>query len=378
MGGSGAHYLLRVSVQKSEVDLAAQFLAKGGTLGGAAARGNTSFALSHADTHETFLLTETNQTIDLPLSDKLLARRARSTLRGAHGPAHQRRGGPHVLLSDRTRLNVVSARTGAAINGTLVSTLAGTASVPLLEPLQHGRRQRGGRGRHGQGAAAQRGLHADPDPVPQLGVDQRHARRVRAAGRPRGRRRLGDPRCRRSSSRRRRRRRASAQVQPCIKSIYDAAWQMTKSAKFAPEPNLHKSVMAERDAGFDASGLRARRVGQRHAAGAQARGGRGVAGRRACAGAAGPARADARRAERAVAQRDDAVRARASPRRSRRWRRTRCRTASTARPPTRPRASRCSSPSRGRARAASTLAGSRTTATARPTWPTSSSSRPRA
>ena len=62
MGGSGAHYLLRVSVQKSEVDLAAQFLAKGGTLGGAAARGNTSLALSHADKHETFLLTETSQT----------------------------------------------------------------------------------------------------------------------------------------------------------------------------------------------------------------------------------------------------------------------------------------------------------------------------
>ena len=44
----GATYLLRVSVQKSEVDLAAQFLAKGGTLGGAAARGKcaTRWALS--------------------------------------------------------------------------------------------------------------------------------------------------------------------------------------------------------------------------------------------------------------------------------------------------------------------------------------------
>ena len=45
-----------------------------------------------------------------------------------------------------------------------------------------------------------------------------------------------------------------AQVQPLIKSIYDAAWKMTESAVFAPEPNLHKSVMAERNAGFDASG----------------------------------------------------------------------------------------------------------------------------
>ena len=135
MGGPGAaHYLLRVSVQKSEVDLAAQFLAKGGTLGGAAARGTTSFAISHADKHETFLLTEANQTIDPPLSDKLL--RTSRAQYFAEVPTDRRVNdsvGPHVLLSDRTRLNVVSARTGAAINGTLVSTLAGTASVPLLE-----------------------------------------------------------------------------------------------------------------------------------------------------------------------------------------------------------------------------------------------------
>ena len=45
-----------------------------------------------------------------------------------------------------------------------------------------------------------------------------------------------------------------AQVQPLIKSIYDGAWQMTKDVVFKPEPNLHKSVVAERDAGFDASG----------------------------------------------------------------------------------------------------------------------------
>ena len=104
MGGQGAHYLLRVSVQKSEVDLAAQFLAKGGTLGGAAARGNTSLAISHADTHETFLLTETNQTIDLPLSDKLLrTSRAQYFAEVPTGRRVNDSVGPHVLLSDRTR-----------------------------------------------------------------------------------------------------------------------------------------------------------------------------------------------------------------------------------------------------------------------------------
>ena len=44
-----------------------------------------------------------------------------------------------------------------------------------------------------------------------------------------------------------------SKVQPVLKSIYDRAWQMTKDAVFAPEPNLHKSVVSERDAGFDMS-----------------------------------------------------------------------------------------------------------------------------
>ena len=254
MGGSGAHYLLRVSVQKSEVDLAAQFLAKGGTLGGAAARGNTSLALSHSDTHETFLLTETNQTIDLPLSDKLL--RTSRAQYFAEVPTDRRVNdsvGPHVLLSDRTRLNVVSARTGAAINGTLVSTLAGTASVPLLSLFSTVDASEVAEGATGKASRPNVAFTQIPIRYPNwesinatLGVCMPQVVRVAADGSEIPVSALFFTPTQKAAR--------VAQVQPLIKSIYDSAWKMTESAKFAPEPNLHKSVMAERNAGFDASG----------------------------------------------------------------------------------------------------------------------------
>ena len=254
MGGQGAHYLLRVSVQKSEVDLAAQFLAKGGTLGGAAARGNTSLAISHADTHETFLLTETNQTVDLPLSDKLL--RTSREQYFAEVPTDRRVNdsvGPHVLLSDRTRLNVVSARTGAAINGTLVSTLAGTASVPLLSLFSTVDAGEVAEGATGKAPRPNVAFTQIPIRYPNwesinatLGVCMPQVVRVAADGSEMEVSALFFTPSKKAAR--------VAQVQPLIKSIYDSAWKMTENAKFAPEPNLHKSVMAERNAGFDASG----------------------------------------------------------------------------------------------------------------------------
>ena len=254
MGGPKAQYLLRVSVQKSEVDLAAQFLAKGGTLGGAAARGTTSFAISHADTHATFLLTEANQTIDLPLSDALLRTSRQQYF--AETPEGQRISdevGPHVLLSDRTRLNVVSARTGAAINGTLVSTLAGTASVPLLSLFSTVDAAEVAPGAQGKAARPDVAFTQIPIRYPNwesinatLGVCAPQVIRVAPDGSEVEVSALFFTPAQLAAR--------VAQVQPAIKSIYDAAWALTTKAKFAPEPNLHKSVMAVRDAGFDASG----------------------------------------------------------------------------------------------------------------------------
>ena len=249
-----AKYVLRLSAQKSEVDLAAQFLAKGGTLGGAAARGNTSFALSHADQHETFLLTDTVQAIDLPLSPKLLA-----TSRAQYFdevPAGRRINdavGPHVLLSDRTRLSVVSTRTGAAINGTLVSTLSGTASVPLLDLFSTVAPDEFVAGAKGHAPRPNVAFTQIPLRYPNweainasLGVCAPQVVRVAADGTETEVSALFFTPAQKKAR--------VARVQPVIKTIYDAAWQMTKDAVFAPEPNLHKSVMASRDSGFDASG----------------------------------------------------------------------------------------------------------------------------
>lgn len=254
LGDADPKYVLRFAAQKAEVDLAKQFLAKGGTLGGAAARGTTSLALSHADAHQTFLLTDTSQTIDLPVPAKLLAT-SRETFfdENKSGVKIGDNVGPHVLLSDRTRLNLVGTRTGAAINGTLVSTLSGTASVKLLDLFNTVAPKEVAPGATGKAPRPNVTVTQIPMRYPNwesinatVAVCAPQLIRVAADG---------------SETE------VSAvfftptaqaerlqQVQPVLKSVYDRAWQMTKDAVFAPEPNLHKSVVAERDAGFDASG----------------------------------------------------------------------------------------------------------------------------
>ena len=250
-----ATYLLRLSVQKSEVDLAKQFLAKGGTLGGAAARGNTSFALSHADAHQTFLLTDTNQIIDLPLPTKLLSTSPRTFVAETGGTARVNAAvGPYVILSDRTRLNVVSTRTGAAINGTLVSTLSGTASVKMLDLFNTTAEDNGGAVEGATGHAPRPAVAFTQIPIrypnwesinATLGVCQPQIVRVDADGHETEVSAIFFTPTAQAER--------INKVQPVLKSVYDRAWQMTKDVVFAPEPNLHKSVVSERDAGFDMS-----------------------------------------------------------------------------------------------------------------------------
>ena len=250
---AAARYVIRFGGSKNEVDLEGVFLQSGGTLGGAAARGNTSFALSHSDAHQTFLLTDTNQTIDLPLSRKLIET-SRGTFVAETGSAPRVNAavGPHVLLSDRTRLNVVSTRTGAAINGTLVSTLSGTASVKLLDlfnTVEAGVAIDGATGHAPRPAVA---FTQIPIRYPNwesinatLGVCQPQVIRVNAEGDETEVSAIFFTPAAQAAR--------INKVQPVLKSIYDRAWQMTKDAVFAPEPNLHKSVVSERDAGFDMS-----------------------------------------------------------------------------------------------------------------------------
>ena len=380
MGGSGAHYLLRVSVQKSEVDLAAQFLAKGGTLGGAAARGNTSFALSHADKHETFLLTETSQT-DRPAAVGQAARapRARSTLRRCPRAARQRRGrparaaerphAPQRGLAAHGRGHQRHARVDARGHGERAAARASSApSMPARSPRAPRARRRGPtwpsrRSRSGtptgsrstrRWACARRRSSAwPPTAARDRGVGALlHAR---AEGRARRAGAAADQVHLRRGVADDRERQVSRPSPTCTRASWPSATRAsTRRATRSPRSvNDTPPALSPRWPRRCSPPRFAQELPGQH-----------------CAHARGAARA--------VAPGDDAVRQGHRHGASRRWRRTRCRTASTARPPTRPRASRCSRPSRGRARAAWTLAGSRTTATARPTWPTSSSSRPRA
>ena len=249
-----AKYSLRIDISKSEEDLAQTFLAKGGTLGAAAARGPTQFAISEAETHESYLLTETNKVIDLPLPDALL-RSSKALYAKETGGALQTLDhvGPHVLLSDRARLNVLSLRSGAAINGARVSTLSGTASLPLASLF----------GTQAAHSAVEGAVGRAPRPsVPfkQVPIKYPNWESINAT--------LGicNPQVIRTNedgsesqvsvvfftpSKKTER---MASVQPILKSIYDDSWALTESAKFLPEPNLTKSVGFVRDKGFDASG----------------------------------------------------------------------------------------------------------------------------
>ena len=125
-------YVLRFGASKLESNLEGVFLTRGGTLGGAAARGETDFALSYSDRSTPRLLTERHDVVEVPLSEKLVQTSAALFAQETGGAQLEVNGGvPVLLLSDRTQLLVTSLRTGASINGTLVHSMAGTAAVPM-------------------------------------------------------------------------------------------------------------------------------------------------------------------------------------------------------------------------------------------------------
>ena len=103
---------LRFLISRSEVNLEGHFLAGGGTLGAASARGPTRLALSGSETSEKFLITEKPQVVELPL------------------PAVYRRDltTNDLVLSDRMVMNATGMRHGASINGTMTETMSGQAS----------------------------------------------------------------------------------------------------------------------------------------------------------------------------------------------------------------------------------------------------------
>ena len=251
---SKAHYAIRFQISKSEADLVQSFLAHGGQLGAAAARGPTQFSLSEAETHESYLLTEANKVIDLPLPDALLRSSERLFEQETGGSLQTRdHVGPYVLLSDRARLNLVSIRSGAAINGALVSTLAGTASVPLVSLFATQSADSAVEGAVGKAPRPMLAFSQIPIKYPNwesinatIGVCGPQIIRFNEDGSESEVSSVFFSPVKKSE------RMASSQT--ILKQIYDKSWKVTEDVKFFPEPNLTKSVGFVRGKGFDASG----------------------------------------------------------------------------------------------------------------------------
>ncbi|MAX25802.1 MAG: hypothetical protein CMJ19_14985 [Phycisphaeraceae bacterium] len=144
-------YFLRFSVKRTEADLESVFLAKGGSLGGAAARAETDFALSCSDGATPQLVTEgLVQGFELEITEKLrdkIGADVRAKLEEQlsqalpEGMTEVAAGETDVeadrlFLTDRARLNMTASRVGASINGTLVGTLSGQASIRLQDLFQ--------------------------------------------------------------------------------------------------------------------------------------------------------------------------------------------------------------------------------------------------
>jgi len=128
--------LLSFRASRTEPDLEGAFLATGGSIGAAAARHTTDFALSSSTAAVDLLLGPVPIAVRIPLPAEQFEFDAPTST---------------VHLQNRTNLNITASRLGAGINGTLVSTMSGQASQNLgallrasrdgghgMVPLQYG------------------------------------------------------------------------------------------------------------------------------------------------------------------------------------------------------------------------------------------------
>ena len=130
-------YVLHISAKRVEANYEGTFLTRGGSLGACAARGELDLSLSHSDTSTHVLLTERlDQTIEIPIPGALVANETALRARTGFVKGLSDNGqalGPLLFLSDRARLNFTNSRVGASINGSVVTTLAGQASIALKD-----------------------------------------------------------------------------------------------------------------------------------------------------------------------------------------------------------------------------------------------------
>ena len=266
-------YYLRFGASKLEADLEGNFLTRGGTLGGAAARGETDFALTYADHSTPHLLTERHELVQIPLSDTLVQASQALFAEETGGAQFEVNGDvPVLLLSDRTQLLLTSLRTGASINGTLVYSMSGTASVPLhslFATVDASALVKS------SGCNVEQMLGVTTPPFAQIPIKYPNWDAINATiGVNAARRVTMDENCveipvnvafftpGKLAAR-------MQAVEPVLKSVYDVSWKKTETVPFAPSAALTKSV-TRKAYGFNGSHVQPGLRGQRHAASAPA------------------------------------------------------------------------------------------------------------
>ena len=132
-GSVDSEYVFVFQVKRTEADIEGAFLTKSGSLGSAAARAETDFALTHSKDATSKLVTETLDTVRLPISQKLLDMVPPDVKELVRKQATEK-AGPILVLPARARLNMTASRVAASINGTLVGTMSGQGSA-LLQDL---------------------------------------------------------------------------------------------------------------------------------------------------------------------------------------------------------------------------------------------------
>ena len=238
-------YVLRFGASKLEVDLEGVFLTKGGTLGGAAARGETDFALSHSEISTARLLTERHESLDIPLSSTLVSTSNALFAEETRGVAFNTlpSAGPTLLLSDRTQLLVTSSRMGASINGTLVGTMSGNAAVPLSSIFNVADSRELTTDEHigARAATASPPFLQIPLKYPNwdniistIGVNAPSIIRIDASGKET----IMSVAFFSPTAMNKR----LQKVEPLLKAVYDAGWAKTETIKFEPSPTLTKTV----------------------------------------------------------------------------------------------------------------------------------------
>ena len=278
-GGDEADYVFAFLAKRTEANIEQVALTKQGSLGAAAARSDTDFALTHSPTAVDLLVTDALEEVRLPLSKDLM-NLVPDTVRQAVAAQLSEEAGPTVVLPARARLNITASRVAASINGTLVGTISGQGSVELQElfsdtvPLDRLIKQKDANTETGAAGDQEEEIHHAPladgqlkakmvkIPIPFETIPLKYPnweahQAVLSVFRPTvvRRDRLGnetpvsilwhddlDHRA------------ALAKVEPILQGIYNASWGKVKQVVFKLVENLTKSVMHV-PVGFNASGF---------------------------------------------------------------------------------------------------------------------------